>query len=345
MDVTVETPVHTEERNFRPLTLKEFVGQSAIKESLGLMLESAQKRGTTLEHVCFHGGPGLGKTTLAQVIANEMGGCLRELSAPALMKPGDLVSVLILLGHNDVLFLDETHALKREISEVLYSAMEDFRVGIPFKEGERPLMMTLKRFTLVGATTDYGLLPEPLRARFGQIFPLDLYTQEELEQVVARAAEKLGVLTDRETLFTIARRSRGTPRVALRLFRRCYDLAAVRDSDLFFDITRQALDMMRIDELGLDDTDRRYLKTLAEVYGGGPAGPKPLAASAGMDQATLEQAVEPWLVRSGLVARTRRGRKLTRKGLAHITPHLTGKPAVTVLEAAEPGHDEEDDFD
>jgi len=324
MDQTTTPPsTVVDERNFRPLKLDEFIGQAAIKAPLSLMLRSAKARGTSLEHICLFGGPGLGKTSLAQVVANEMGGLLREISAPSIARAGDLVGILALLNTGDVLFLDEIHALKREIAEVLYSAVEDFKVGIPLKQGEEPLLMHLRRFTLVGATTDYGLLPEPLRARFGHIFALDLYTQEELEQVIARAADKLAVLMDGESLSMIARRSRGTPRVALRLFRRCYDLAIVQEADLTVEITREALALLRVDELGLDEADRRYLVTLVEIYGGGPVGTKALAASAGLDQATLEQAVEPWLVRSGLVARTRRGRRITRKGFEHIAPALS----------------------
>ena len=330
-----------DERNFRPATLDEFIGQGAIKKTLSLMLRSAKKRQTVLEHVCFYGGPGLGKTTLAAIIAAEMGGTLRELAAPAIQKPGDLVSILALLNPGDVLFLDEIHALRREIAETLYSAMEDFKVTIVLKENQEPLRMNLRRFTLAGATTDYGLLPEPLRARFGQIFALDLYTQVELEQVVARAAERLGVLMDTESMSLIASRARGTPRVALRLFRRCYDLAIDLETDLFADVTQEALTRLNIDALGLDDADRRYLVALVNVYAGGPVGPKALAASSGLDMATLEQAVEPWLVRVGLVARTRKGRQVTQLGYSHIAPLITNSTSVQAI--TDPEVDEDDD--
>lgn len=308
-----------EERNFRPTSLDEFVGQSRLKAMLNLMLRSAQKRRQTIEHVLFYGLPGLGKTTLAAIIAGEMGAALKELAAPALAKPGDLASVLVLLQERDVLFLDEIHRLKNEIAEVLYSAMEDFRVSLVTSPGEPPVTLGLKRFTLVGATTDYGLLPGPLRDRFGQVFPLALYSQDELAQVVARAADKASLLMDDDALSLIAARARGTPRVALRLFRRCRDLAVVEDSDFITGhLTARALELLRVDALGLDEADRRYLRVLLEHYKGGPVGPRSLAASAGLDLATIEAAIEPHLLRSGLLIRTRKGRALTDAGRDHL---------------------------
>jgi len=342
-DTTTTAPVVVDERNFRPESLDDFIGQGSIKRTLSLMLRSAKKRQTVLEHICFYGGPGLGKTTLAAIIAGEMGGTLRELAAPAIQKPGDLVTILALLNPGDVLFLDEIHALRREIAEILYSAMEDFRVTIVLKEQQEPLRMNLRRFTLAGATTDYGLLPEPLRARFGQIFALDLYTQDELEQVVGRAADKLGVLIDAESMSMIASRARGTPRVALRLLRRCYDLAIDLETDLFAEVTQEALARLNIDALGLDDADRRYLAALVNVYAGGPVGPKALAASSGLDMATLEQAVEPWLVRVGLVARTRKGRQVTQLGYNHIAPLITSGTSVAPEAVTDPEVDEDED--
>ncbi len=311
-----------DERNWRPRTLDEFIGQAALKKPLGTMLTSAKARGAVLEHICFYGGPGLGKTTLAGIIAAEMGSSLRELAAPSITKAGDLVKVLTVLKEGDVLFLDEIHALRREIAEMLYSAMEDFKVGVHLGKSDDIITLGVERFTLVGATTDFGLLPEPLRVRFGQIFRLAPYTEDELRQVVSRAATISETLIDRASLEMIARRSRGTPRLALRLFRRCYDLAVVRGEDLFAEITEEAIAMLGIDEYGLDEADRRYLHTLVEVYGGGPVGLKPLALSAGLDYATAERNIEPWLLRAGLIARTRRGRRITRKGLAHIAPAL-----------------------
>ena len=317
--MTITETTLSDERTWRPASLDEFVGQSAIKSTLTLMLQSALLRGAVLEHVAFYGGPGLGKTTLAYVIANTVGGRLRELSAPAIRKPGDLAAVLTGLRMGDVLFLDEIHALKREIAELLYSAMEDFKVSIKLEKGDDVITLPIQRHTLVGATTDYGLLPEPLRARFGHIFPLDLYTQEELVQVVARAAFLSEVLIDQASMEMLAQRGRGTPRLALRLFRRSYDLAVVRETELTADLTAEALEMLNVDELGLDDADRRYLRTLATVYAGGPVGLKALATSAGLNPITAERSIEPWLLRSGLVARTRLGRRITRAGMAHLS--------------------------
>jgi holliday junction DNA helicase RuvB len=318
MTTTVDAAL-TDERTWRPASLDEFVGQSAIKSTLGLMLQSASMRGAALEHVAFFGPPGLGKTTLAYIISNAVGGRLRELSAPAITKPGDLAAVLTSLSMGDVLFLDEIHALKRDIAEMLYSAMEDFKVSIKLDKQDDLITLPVQRHTLVGATTDYGLLPEPLRARFGHIFPLDLYTQGELTKVVARAAFLSEVLIDRASLEMIAIRGRGTPRLALRLFRRSYDLAVVRETELSADLTAEALEMLNVDELGLDEADRRYLRTLVTVYGGGPVGLKALATSAGLNPTTAERSIEPWLLRTGLMARTRLGRRITKVGMAHLS--------------------------
>lgn len=314
----VSQPGDAEERNFRPRTLDDFVGQTRLKGTLRMMLHSAQKRKQTLEHVLFFGLPGLGKTTLAAIIAAEMGATLRELAAPALAKAGDLVSVLSVLRPRDVLFLDEIHRLRSEIAELLYSAMEDYRVSIVSKGDAEPITLPLHPFTLVGATTDYGLLPGPLRDRFGQTFPLELYTEDELSQVIARAAETAGLLVDADSLQLLAARARGTPRVALRLFRRVRDLAVVEEVDITGDLTERALGLLRVDALGLDEPDRRYLYVLLEHYGGGPVGPQSLAASTGFDPATITEVIEPLLLRRGLIIRTRKGRKLTPFGQAHV---------------------------
>jgi len=328
-----------EERNFRPITLAEFIGQSRIKQTLGLMLNSARLQGASLEHVCFYGGPGLGKTTLAAIIAAEMASALREVSAPSLERMGDLVAILVALRERDVLFVDEIHRLRADLSETLYSAMEDFKANIPVKgasaeSGAVPLSLPLRRFTLVGATTDFGLLPGPLRARFGHLFALDLYSVEELQQVVLRAAGMADVLIDCASAQMIAERARGTPRIALRLFRRAYDVAISLGEDVTIDITTQAMRLLEIDELGLDDADRRYLAALAQIYHGGPVGPKSLAASIGFDEATITQAIEPWLLRAGLLARTRLGRKLTLQGWEHVGRSL-GLPAPDTLSQEE----------
>ena len=316
--MTLTETIGRDERTWRPSSLDEFVGQTAIKSTLALMLQSAVLRGAVLEHVAFYGPPGLGKTTLAGVIANTVGGRLRELSAPAINRPGDLAAVLTSLQPADVLFLDEIHALRREIAELLYSAMEDFKVSIKLDGQDEIISLPVQRHTLVGATTDYGLLPEPLRARFGHIFALDLYTRDELMAVIARAAFLSEVLIDRTSLELIALRGRGTPRLALRLFRRCCDLAVVRETDLTAELTQETLDMLHVDALGLDASDRRYLRTLVTVYDGGPVGLAALATSAGIHKTTAEQSIEPWLLRSGLVARTRLGRRITKAGLAHL---------------------------
>ena len=327
-----------EERNFRPLTLNDFIGQSRIKQTLGLMLNSARLQDAALEHVCFYGGPGLGKTSLAGIIAAEMASVLREVSAPSIERLGDLVAILVGLRERDVLFVDEIHRLRADISETLYSAMEDFRANIPVKGGSAetgavPLSLPLKRFTLVGATTDFGLLPGPLRARFGHLFALDLYSVEELEQVVLRAAGLSDVLIDRASAVAIAERSRGTPRIALRLFRRAYDVAVSLSEDVTAEVTAQAMSMLEIDDLGLDEADRRYLAALAQTYNGGPVGPKSLAASIGFDDATVTQAIEPWLLRAGLLARTRLGRRLTRKGWEHVGRSLGLRVPESILQA------------
>ena len=317
-----------EERNFRPLTLSEFIGQTRIKQTLGLMLNSARIQGMPLEHVVFYGPPGLGKTTLAQIIANEQAATLREVSAPSVERLGDLIAILVALREKDVLFVDEIHALKREAIEVLYSAMEDFIANIPVKgasteTGAVPLSLPLRHFTLVGATTDFGLLPGPLRARFGHLFALDLYTVAELEQVVLRAASLSDVLIDRASATMLAWRARGTPHIALRLFRRTLDVAVSLGEDITLDV----------DDLGLEDADRRYLAALAQTYNGGPVGPRSLAASTGFDEATVTQAIEPWLLRAGLLARTRLGRRLTRQGWQHVGCFLGMKIPEGALQA------------
>lgn len=318
-----------DERNFRPKHLEDFIGQSDLKRTLRLMIDSALQRGTTLEHIVFYGGPGLGKTTLAAIIAAENGSRFHELAAPSVQKPGDLAQVLIALQRGDVLFLDECHALPRTVAEILYSAMEDFRLSIVLKSGERPLAMSLAPFTLVGATTDFGLLPEPMRARFGQGFYLQPYTHEELQAVILRAADALGYLMDAAALDGLARRARGTPRVALRLLRRCVDAAVQMNTDVIDgDLVEATMPLLGLDALGLEEADRRYLTTLVTVYRGGPVGPRSIAANAGLDLATVEQVIEPALLSLGLIARTPRGRRITRAGYAHIKDFLVSPPTI-----------------
>ena len=325
------TPTQTvaDERNFRPKRLDEFIGQTEVKKTLRLMLDSAHTRGTVLEHVVFFGPPGLGKTTLAAIIAAEMNGKLFELSASSVKKAGDLASVLANVNKNDVVFLDEIHALPRDVAEILYSAMEDFVLNILLGDDKPPVKVSLPPYTLVGATTDYGLLPEPMRARFGQGFHLQLYTLEELRQVVSRTADNLGFMYDDTALDGIARRSRGTPRVALRLFRRCVDSATNASQDYFDEpLVETTMPILGLDERGLDDADRKYLAALVHVYRGGPVGPRAIAASANLDLPTVETVIEPALLQMSLIARTPRGRRITREGYTHVCTFMTTAPQI-----------------
>ncbi|MGB8213550.1 MAG: Holliday junction branch migration DNA helicase RuvB [Anaerolineales bacterium] len=319
----------TDERNFRPRALADFIGQAEVKKTLRLMLDAAQKRGSVLEHVIFFGPPGLGKTTLAAIIAAEMNGRLFELSASSVKKAGDLASVLAKVQRNDVVFLDEIHALGRDVAEILYSAMEDFVLNIIVESEKPPVQLHMPPFTLVGATTDFGMLPEPMRARFGQSFHLQIYTLDELRQVVGRAADTLGYMYDDDGLEGIARRARGTPRVALRLFRRCVD-AAINASQDWLDaaLVETTMPVLGLDKRGLDDADRKYLGTLVHVYRGGPVGPRSIAASANLDLATVETVIEPALLQMSLIARTPRGRRITREGYAHVCTFLASAPAI-----------------
>lgn len=333
------TQNNADERNFRPKTLDDFIGQGDLKKTLRLMLDSSTQRQATLEHVVFYGGPGLGKTTLAAIIAAEQKARFHELAAPSIQKAGDLASILVMLQPSDVLFLDECHAMRREMAELLYSAMEDFKISIKPEGSEaRLITMSINPFTLVGATTDFGMLPEPMRARFGQGFYLQLYTLDELKAVALRAADTLGYMTDEAALTGIAVRSRGTPRVALRLLRRCVDAAVSMSTDILDGgLVESTMPLLGLDDLGLEDADRKYLAVLVTTYRGGPVGPRSLAANAGMDMATVEHVIEPALLLMGLIARTPRGRRITRKGYAHVQNFLTGAPSINwhKIEAAD----------
>jgi len=326
-----DTKIVTDERNFRPLDLADFIGQEKLKPVLRTMLDAAQARRSALEHLVFYGPPGLGKTTLAGIVANTLGGRFIETSGPAMTKPGDLAKVVSLIQKGDVLFVDEIHGLNRPVQDMLLKVMEDFVLTIPLdgKDESRALTLPVPRFTLIGATTDYGLISGPMRDRFGHGFYLEPYSADELSQVALRAFDKLGLLVDEESVEGIARRSRGTPRVALNLVRRVADLATVTETE--FVSTEMVDDMMAqlgLDEAGLTDIDRRYLATLVNVYRGGPAGPKAIATSAGIDLATLENVVEPALQLLGFVARTPRGRRITRAGYAHIAPYIVSPPVI-----------------
>ena len=309
------------EMSLRPQSLKEYIGQSELKENLKIFLGAAKKRGETLDHVLLYGPPGLGKTTLAYVIANEMGGSVKTINGPSVEKPGDLAAVLSELEPGDVLFIDEIHRLPRAVEEVLYGAMEDFKLSILVnRDGStRSLELPLPPFTLVGATTRAGDLSNALRSRFGISAKIDFYSKEELAEIVKRTARVLGTKTDEEAADIIASRSRGTPRIANRLFKRVRDFANYEEKESIDKaLTLKALNALKIDELGLDDVDIRYLKTVIERFHGGPVGLESIAASIGEEITNLEDVYEPYLVMIGMINRTKRGRTATEKAYEHL---------------------------
>jgi len=311
----------------RPRKLQEYVGQTDLVERVRIAVQAAKGRGEPMDHVLLHGPPGLGKTTLAHVIAAEMGTRAVVTSGPALTKAGDLVGTLTRLGAGDVLFIDEIHRLPAAVEEYIYPAMEEYRVDFTVDQGMHARMVTLplKPFTLIGATTRAGLLTQALRSRFGLSHHLDFYGQEELERILVRAADLLGVKADAPSVHTLAARSRGTPRVALRLLRRVRDWAQVKGKGrVDAEAVRAGLELEGVDASGLDELDRKYLRTLARTYKGGPVGLETLAATIGEDADTLEDLVEPFLLRSELLARTRQGRRLTAAGAAMIGERLEG---------------------
>ncbi|MGF1543054.1 MAG: Holliday junction branch migration DNA helicase RuvB [Parvularculaceae bacterium] len=298
----------------RPKTFEDFVGQTRAKDNLKLFAAAARQRGEALDHVLLHGPPGLGKTTLAQIVANELGAAFRSTSGPVISKPGDLAALLTNLEAGDVLFIDEIHRLTPAVEEVLYPAMEDFALDLMIGEGPsaRSVKIDLPRFTLVGATTRAGLLAKPLLDRFGAPVRLDFYTEDELAEIVARAARRLGVGVAAEGAGEIARRARGTPRVAGRLLRRVRDLATVEGrAAIDRDVATRALARLEIDEIGLDALDRRYLMLIAEHFGGGPVGIETIAAALAEARDAVEDVVEPFLLQRGLIQRTPRGRVLS----------------------------------
>ena len=307
--------------SLRPDSLDSFVGQQKAKESLQIYIEAAKMRGDSLDHVLLFGPPGLGKTTLSQIIANEMGTNIRVTSGPAIEKAGDLAALLTNLGTGDVLFIDEIHRMPRTVEEILYPAMEDFSLDIIIGKGPsaRSIRMPLKHFTLIGATTRAGQLTTPLHDRFGVILRLELYSTEELAQIVKRSAGILGIGIDDDGADELARRSRGTPRIANRLLKRVRDYAQVKGSGIIDrDITRYALEKLEIDELGLDNIDRRILKTIIKIYNGGPVGLETLAATIGEEAITIEDVYEPYLMQIGFLSRKTRGRCCTRLAYEHL---------------------------
>lgn len=299
------------EKNLRPQTLEEYIGQEKAKKNLKVYIEAAKQRKEPLDHVLFFGPPGLGKTTLSGIIANEMGTHMKITSGPAIAKPGEIAAVLSGLQEGDILFIDEIHRLNRQVEEVLYPAMEDYAIDIMIGKGSsaRSIRLNLPKFTLVGATTRAGLLSAPLRDRFGVIHHLEFYTVEELCTIILHSAKKLDVEIDTEGAYELARRSRGTPRLANRLLKRVRDFAQVKyDGKITKEVAAFSLDLLEVDKLGLDQNDRNILLTMIEKFAGGPVGLDTLAASIGEDAGTIEDVYEPFLVQNGFIMRTPKGR-------------------------------------
>ena len=315
----------------RPQKLADLIGQDQVKENLSILIDAAKHRGEALDHVLFYGPPGLGKTTLAHVLGNEMGVNVKVTAGPAIERAGDLAAILTNLRAGDVLFIDEVHRLGRAIEEVLYPAMEDFALDIVIGKGPsaRSLRLKLPRFTVVGATTRLALVTAPLRARFGAVYRLDYYDIEAMKQIVTRATGLLKVSADQSGISEVARRARGTPRIALRLLRRVRDYAQVRaDGTITQDVAKEALDLLQVDPLGLDDVDRRVLRTIIEKYGGGPVGLNTIAASISEEQDTIMDVVEPYLLQLGFLDRTPQGRVATKSAYEHLNVPYTeeGQP-------------------
>ena len=321
----IETKVNKEEvvleKSLRPTTLDEYIGQDKIKESLKITINAAKMRGDSIDHILFYGPPGLGKTTISSIIANEMGVNIKVTSGPAIDKPGDIAAILNMLSEGDVLFIDEIHRLNCQVEEVLYPAMEDFCIDIMIGDGPsaKSVRLNLPHFTLIGATTRAGMLSAPLRDRFGLIHRLEYYSPEELATIILASGRKLGIDIEPEGAMEMARRSRGTPRIANRILKRVRDYAMVlSDGTITLQVANEALDMLDVDKLGLDNTDRNFLLTLIEKFEGGPVGLDTLAATIGEDAGTIEDVYEPYLLKNGLIMRTPRGRVATKNAYLHF---------------------------
>ncbi|MDO4965472.1 MAG: Holliday junction branch migration DNA helicase RuvB [Lachnospiraceae bacterium] len=313
-DISIETTL-------RPMTFDKYIGQEKCKSNLKVYIEAAKKRGDALDHVLFYGPPGLGKTTLAGIIANEMGVKMKTTSGPAIEKPGEIAAILQTLNEGDLLFIDEIHRLNRQVEEILYPAMEDFAIDIMVGQGPtaKSIRLDLPKFTLVGATTRAGLLTAPLRDRFGVIHKLEFYTPDELSKIITNSAIKLGIEIDKEGAYELARRSRGTPRLANRLLKRVRDFAQVRfDGDITKDVAVNALDLMDVDKMGLDYVDRNVILTIIEKFAGGPVGLDTIAAAIGEDSGTIEDVYEPYLIQNGFINRTPKGRVATEIAYRHF---------------------------
>ena len=312
---------YRQEVTLRPQTLEDYIGQKTATDNLKIFIEAAKLRGEPLDHVLFYGPPGLGKTTLAGIIANEMGVDIRITSGPAIERAGDLAAILTNLNENDVLFIDEIHRLNRSVEEVLYSAMEDFALDIIIGKGPsaRSIRLDIARFTLIGATTRAGSLSAPLRDRFGVNCKFEMYTKEELGQIIRRTAGLLGVEADDQSVDEMARRSRGTPRIANRLLKRVRDFSQVKgDGNIDIDITREALGALGVDYMGLEHLDREILRTIIERFDGGPVGIDTIAASIGEERVTIEDVYEPYLIQAGFLHRTQKGRVVSKLAYQHL---------------------------